>query len=286
MKRTLSLLLAIFIFVSSLLILSSCGRDDEEFDDNKPTVAVTIVPQATFVRAICGDSYNIVTMVPPGSSPETYDPSLKEMKRFSKADVYFTIGVPSETNILKSVSDKTEVIELHTLCAKKYDDLKIGTERDPHIWLSPKRVKIMAEAICDELCKLTPDNADKFRDGLDSFIQELNSADEYIRAKLDGIENRKFLVYHPSFGYFADEYNLDMFALEEEGKEATAKHKQEMIEIAKKNGIKIIFYQAENSGREAQSFAEDIGGEAVELEPLGADYINNIKKIADKIAGR
>ena len=89
---------------------------------------------------------------------------------------------------------------------------------------------------------------------------------------------------HPAFGYFADDYSLTQYALEEHGKEADAKHMTEIIDLAKKEDIKVIFYQAEISGRQAAAFAEEIGGTAVCLEPLAADYTENLRKMAKTLA--
>lgn len=272
------------MLTASALALTSCGDSETKKDDGKLTIAVSIVPQETFAKAICGDLANVITMVPPGSSPETYEPTPKEMTTFSDADIYFTIGVPSEEKILQSAGDVT-VYPLYTEIAKTYPDRTFEEgERDAHIWLSPKRMKLGIELMTQEIVKLDPDNKETYEQNAQDYIAQLDAVDTEIKEKLAGLEGTKFVVYHPAFGYFADEYGLEMFALEEEGKEATPQHLQDMIDLAKNENIKVIFYQQETDSSQAEAYAEEVGGKAVMLAPLSADYLNNLKKMADAIA--
>lgn len=283
MKRKLSLAL---IAAACLAVFSACGTAaPEKSSDGRPVIAVSIVPEETFVKAVCGELVNTVVMVPPGSSPETYEPSPMQMEDFSDAAVYFSIGVPAESsNILPSVSESTKVVSLAEACAAEYADRMIGSERDPHIWLSPKRAVVMVDTIAKEMSELDAANAGTYRANAAAYIEEINAADAEIRASLEKLECKKFIVFHPAFGYLADEYGLEMFALEEEGKEATAAHMQEMIDLAKEENIKVIFYQAEVDSSQSAAFAEELGGVTAQLEPLSADYIENLKTMANTIA--
>ena len=51
-----------------------------------------------------------------------------------------------------------------------------------------------------------------------------------------------------------------------------------------KEGISVIFTQAENAGMQPKVFADEIGGRVEVLDPLSGDYINNLYDIASKIA--
>ena len=279
MKKTYLILAIIMLFG---VFAVSCNNENK---DDRPTVAVTIAPEKTFVYAVCKDTVNIVTMVPSGASPESYDPTPKEMTAMSKACVYFSVGVPSEDNILPSLPKSVKEVKLDEAVRKNYPDLTLGDERDPHIWLSVRRVKIMIEKICDTMCDIYGENSDIYKKNSLEYLSLLDSTDAEIRNTLASVENRGFIVYHPSFGYFADEYSLTMYALEEEGKEATAQHMKDVINLAKENKINVIFYQAENAGKQAKAFAEELeGGVAVQLDPLSDNYIENLKVMASEIA--
>lgn len=263
----------------------SSVSSSESTSEDKPIIAVTIVPEQTFVKAVCGDFAEVITMVPPGNSPANYEPTPEEMKKFSDASLYFSIGVPTEeANILPNVED-VKVISLKDKIASVYPERTFESgHRDPHIWLSPKRVKVAIEAISSEMCDLDPANEAEYKENASAYIKQLDKLDSEIIAALNDIQYKKFIVYHPAFGYFADDYGLEMYSLEENGKEATAQHLQDMIDFAKKENIKAIFYQKEIDSSQSKAFAEEIGGKTMQLSPLSADYINNLKSMANLMA--
>lgn len=251
----------------------------------KPVVAVTIVPEQTFVEAVCGDLADVVTMVPPGNSPENYEPTPEQMEKFSEASLYFSIGVPTEeANILPKAGD-VKVISLRDEVAKVYPLRTFESgETDPHIWLSPKRVKVMIDIIDQQMSQLDPTHADTYHKNAAAYESQLDELDQSIQSELAPLKDKKFIVYHPAFGYFADDYGLTMYALEEEGKESTPQHLQEMVDLAKKENIKVVFYQEEVDSSQSAAFAEEIGGKTMQLSPLAANYIENLKSMADLMA--
>ena len=251
----------------------------------KPIIAVTIVPEKAFVEAVCGDLAEVITMVPPGNSPANYEPTAQEMEKFSDASLYFSIGVPTEeANILPSIGD-IKVISLQDAVSAVYPDRTFEPDkRDPHIWLSPKRVIVMIETIANEMSELDSANAATYSENAQAYIAQLTALDEQITTALAGVQSKAFIVFHPAFGYLADDYGLTMYALEEDGKEATAQHLQEMIDLAKDENIKVIFYQDEIDSSQSEAFAEEIGGKTIQLAPLAANYIENLENMADTMA--
>ncbi len=271
----------------SLLLLSGCDNQRTSKAGNKKTVvAVTVLPQKALVEAVCGDLAEVVTIVPPGNSPGNYEPTPQEMENFSRASVYFTIGVPTEkANILPKAEDM-KIVDLPAWVAKEYSDREFSPgKRDPHIWLSPKRAKVMVEVIADTMAALDTGNAQTYQDNAEAFLKELDRVDAEITETFAAIQNKTFIVFHPAYGYFADDYGLEMYPLEENGKEATPQHLQDMIDLAKAENIKVIFSQAEIDSKQPDAFAEEIGGEKVMLDPLSGDYIANLEHMAKAISG-
>lgn len=266
-------------------MVACSAQDENQSADEKLQIAVSIVPQETFVKAVAGDLVDVVTMIPSGASASNYEPTMEEMAAFEDSAVYFSIGVPTEeVNIMPNVGD-VPVVSMVEKVEAVYDQVTFDDgSRDPHIWLSPKRVIVMVEAICEELSELDPDNADIYEENAASYCEELTELDNTITEALSDVENRAFIVYHPAFGYLADDYDLTMYALEEDGKEATAQHLEEMIDFAIESNIKVIFYQAEIDSSQSQTFADEIGGETTMLEPLSADYIDNLINMAEVMA--
>lgn len=248
------------------------------------TAAVTIVPEAAFVRAVGGGLVRVITVIPPGYTPAVYEPSPKAAVALSEAALYFAIGVPAEANIMPLLSKSTKVISLSDASSSVYPDLTLCGGRDPHIWLSPKRVAVMVEKTAEELSLADPDNAAAYHANAALYISELNSASERAHTLTAELKQRKFIVYHPAFGYLAEELGLEMYALERGGKEASPLQLGKMADFAMAEGIKVIFYQEETDSGQAHAFAEEIGGRAVALAPLSPNYIANIVKMAAAIA--
>lgn len=247
-------------------------------------IAVSIIPQARFAEEILGDKGKVQCLITEGGSPATYAPSPLALAELSHADIYFTIGVATENNnILNNLPDTVKIVPLDSLVREEYPDLTIGNNRDPHIWLSPKRAIIMVKKMAEYIAMLDVNNKDFYLANAENYIQKIIETDKQAKEILSSIKNKKFMVFHPAFGYLADDYGLEMFALEHHGKEAGAKHLQEMIDIAKKNSIKVIFHQKEISSRQVEAFASEIGGKAVELNPLSYDYTENLLLLAKSI---
>jgi len=272
--------------VLCVFLVSGCTADRKKPETTggdtarKPVIAVSIIPEETFVKAVCGDLVEIVVMLPPGSNPENYEPSPAEMEKFNSASLYFSIGVPAEENILQN-ADNIRTVFLHDKVSAVYPDRKFASGgRDPHIWLSPKRVKVMIEVIAEEMFAIDAKHGETYRRNAENYIKLLDALDTEIATAFSGLQNRKIIVYHPAFGYFSDDYRLDMYALEENGKEATAQRLQQMINFAKEEGIRVVFYQEEVDSRQSKAFAEEIHGKTVMLAPLAADYIENLRLMA------
>lgn len=290
-----------------ITLLIGCNHSAKE--DSTPSIpsdktvtkkiitAVSIVPQKTFVKAVGGDLVDVIVMIPPGHSPANYQPTPQQMVEFSNAKVYFSIGVPTEqANILPKaselnanihivhLSEKVDAVYPPRMIEKNNNDTHEAhnhTSQDPHIWLSPKRVVIMIEAVKEELIALDPENKNFYEKNAKTYIAQLQDLDHDIKETLKGVNSKSFIIYHPAFGYFADDYGLEMITIEENGKESTAKKLQSVINLAKKENIKFIFYQEEFDSKQAETIANEINGATIKVAPLSPDYQKNLRNIAN-----
>jgi len=261
------------------------------------TSVVSILPQSYFVERIGGDKVEVVVMVGPGRSPETYEPTPKKMTKVSEGRLYFTIGVPFEKFWMDRIvasSPNIKVVPTHNGVSlrhieTRHEHLNVNidsglTDRmDPHIWLSPSRVKVIASNIYEALSEIDPDHQGFYRKNLNLFHQDLDRLTQEIQEKLIPLKKRRFIVFHPAWGYFAEEFNLEQIPIEIEGKSPAAKTLSHIIDLAKKENLKTIFVQKQFSGMSAQTIADAIGGEVVTIDPLSPDYLNNLIEIANKL---
>ena len=156
---------------------------------------------------------------------------------------------------------------------------------DPHIWLSPKLVKIQAGHIFEALVKASPQNKDYFTKNYNQLIKDLDGLDKKLTNAFKSIKGQTILVFHPAFGYLANAYGFEQESIETEGKDPTPKQLQKIIGEAKKDGVKVIFVQAQFSTKSAKAVASEIGGAVVQIDPLAKDYFSNLEQMAKTIVG-
>ena len=244
-------------------------------------VAVSIAPQADFVKHVAGDGVEVVVMVPPNADPHTYEPTPSQLEKVSKAKIYFMVG--SGLGFERAWMDKLVDLNPNMLLVNGSEGISL-MDGDPHVWLSPKNAKVMVLNFYEGLVKVDPAHKDEYKENLDRYLEELDSLDAYIRDRLSGYEERAFLVYHPAFGYFARDYNLTQLSVEREGKPPSPATIESCIELAKEHHISYVFVEPQFPTDQAKVIAEEIGGRIEWLDPMPEDYVSGMKLVADRVA--
>jgi len=260
----------------------------------QPFVAfVSVQPQAAFVRAVGGEYIRVAVMVPPGRSHETYDPTPRQMQELTQAQLYFRVGLPFEESWiprirhnnpgLKIVDTRQGIHLLNTQHPHEPGEAAHGA--DPHIWMDPNLVKIQARTIRDALVEIDPAHRKDYERNFQDFTARLTQLDLDLRRILSRAPSRRFMVYHPSWGYFAKAYGLEQVPIEIEGKEPGPRSLAAVIETARKQGVKTLFVQKQFSSRSAQVIAQAIGGRVVPVDDMPDDYFGELRALAHWIAG-
>ncbi|ADJ27670.1 metal ABC transporter solute-binding protein, Zn/Mn family [Nitrosococcus watsonii] len=258
-------------------------------------VFVSILPQKYFVERIGGQRVQVSVMVRQGQSPETYEPTPRQMAKLAQAKLYFRIGIPFENIWLErmiAANPKMEVVDCRQGISllpvmQNHSILEAGDHHgmaDPHIWTSPPLVKIMAAHIRNALIAVKPVFSSQFEKNYQAFIQDLNQLDQYIRQTLAGITHRHFMVFHPAWSYFARTYGLEEIPIEQAGKEPGAKSLAALIERGRQEGFRAIFVQKQSSRSNAELVARAIGAKVIVLDPLAEDYGRNLRHVASVLA--
>jgi zinc transport system substrate-binding protein len=253
-------------------------------------VFVSVAPIKTFVEKVGGAHVVVTTLVRPGESPQTFDPSPQQIAALARAQLYVRVNVPFEqvwmpriraANPRMVVLDATADIEPRALSAHEgHGDHP--HELDPHVWTSPLLARDIARSIRDQLIALDPANADDFKRAYAAFADELVALDRDIRQWLAPLRSRRFMVYHPAWGYFADTYELTQVPIEQAGKEPGAQSLVALIRQARRDKVQVVFVQPQFDRRLAGRVAAAIGGRVVAVDPLAADYIANLRRVAQQ----
>lgn len=272
------------MLVLASLAVGACDRGAEDGDD-RLMVTVSILPQAYFVQEVGGGLVAVNVMVEPGANPATYEPRASQMRALSDSDCYVSIGVPFEEAWLDRIAganpdmlmvDSTAGIELRTFP---------NGVVDPHIWLSPRRVAIQAQTIAEALIQLDADHEAEYLANLERIKKEVESLDLRITEVLAPHAGQAVVVTHPSWAYFAEDYSLEIIPIEVGGQEPSAAELAELVAIAQREEIRVVFAQPEFSTEAAEIVADEIDGEVVLIDPLAEDWAANLLDIAETMAG-
>ena len=261
----------------------------------KTNIVVSITPQKLFVQKIGGEKVAVKVMVKPGNSPHTYEPKPSQMKDIAKADIYFSIGVefeeawlPRFTNQNQKMAvfhiDKNiEKIDMAHKERKSHSEHEKGA-KNPHIWVSPKNVEIIAHNIYDALIKVDSKNSSYYKKNLEKFLKEIIQIDKEITEILKNVKkDTRFMVFHPSWGYFAKEYELKEIAIEVGGKSPTPKNIIKIMKEAKEVGVKAIFVQPEFSDKIAKTLSNELQIPIIKISPLSGNWPENLIQLAKAI---
>jgi zinc transport system substrate-binding protein len=292
----------------------------QAFANEKPLVFVSIVPQKYFVQQIAKDLVDVEVMVQPGADPHTYEPTPQQMVAISKAKLYFAIGIEFErANLSKIISTNPQIKEVPTdrgikkipMAAydhhdeegehhEKSEHHKEDEHRhekgepahqgdrhdheglDPHIWLSPPLVKIQARTIMNALQEIDPSHRALYESNFQQFISQINRLDSELKTIFAGKKGLQFMVFHPSWGYFAQAYGLKQVPVQIEGKDPKPAQLKELIEHAREKNIKVIFVQPQFSAKSATLVAKEINGEVAFVDPLAQNWSANLHEVANK----
>jgi zinc transport system substrate-binding protein len=265
-------------------------------------VAVSILPQKYFVERIGGDRVAVEVMIPPGANPAVYDPKPDQLRKLSECQLYFAIRVPFEGVWVQKfrsmyssleVVDVTEGMELMNMAAHTHADADESHAhehhhheaglKDPHVWLSPPYAALMAKNMLNAMMRKDPENASYYKANYERLSSEIAALDLELQKRFSRHAKsgpRKFMVFHPAWGYFAKTYGLIQLPVELEGKEPKPAQLEKFIQLAQKEGLKVIFVQPQFSKRSAEVIAEAIGARLVTLDPLAYDWFKTLREAA------
>jgi len=284
-----------------MLLFANCQKPVVQNDH--PKVFVSILPQKYFVDKICGDLVDVFVMVLPGSSPHTYEPRPSQMKELSKASAYFSIGVEFENAWLPKfaqISKSMRIIHSDSLVQKAPADSSETAEMsgnkisnsnfglDPHIWLAPRNAAQITRNIYGALCQIDPVHSEVFTRNYLAFEKEISHTHDTICALLrcdsKTSAEKNFMVFHPSWAYFAREFGLRQLAIEIEGKEPSPRQLESVFTQARKNGVRAIFVQPQFSRQSAQTIARQLNAQVLVADDLAYNWSENLLSIAQAIA--
>ncbi|MDK2792089.1 MAG: zinc transport system substrate-binding protein [Deferribacteres bacterium] len=276
-------------FVILLIMITICSKAYA-----KDIIFVSILPVKFIAEQIAGNNFEVKALVPENFDPHTYEPKPDDMKMFAKAKYYLSIGDNFDgvwLDKLISVNKKIKIVNIdNTIRKRKFDDHESHHENnaehehgmyDPHIWTGLKNMKIMAKNILNFLSNEDSKNLNYYKLRYEQFIKEIDKIIGEFDSIFTNCDNKKFLVFHPSWGYFADDFHLHQIAIEDEGGEPSIKHLKGIIDMVKRENIKVMFVQPQINSKISETISKQLKVEKITINPLSYNILDEFYKIKE-----
>ena len=260
-----------------------------QFDGNgKKTIYVTIAPLRALVEEVVGEDYNIEVLVPKGASPESFEPTTKNLIALNDAEQIFMIGLINfEQSLTNSVKESGRVVNLSEgieLIAGSCSHCSHAHAHgiDPHIWTSPRALKHMVNTIGTAMQTIAPDSI-KYRDNADKLIDKLETLNALCSSRIEANNVDAIMIYHPAFTYYAHDYGIEQISVEQDGKEPSPRQLTTLVEKARKHNISKLLIQPQYSKDKLRALALECDAKVVEVDPLSEDIIAEIERVTTLI---
>lgn len=311
---------ALTTLLATTLLFACGGREQHP----KADMMVTIAPLKYIVEQITAGDFTVGVMVPTGASPETFDPTPRQMAEVSDAKMLFSTGlIDFENNLLERIEGDCTVVDLshgidlieghshgkeehhhtdgeyhegrdhahegHTHGETAHTEAKAHSHShhgiDPHIWTSPRELKIMARNAYEAIIAHYPDSI-HYTTAYNALAERFESLDKECRAMCESSSSRAFAIYHPALSYYARAYGIEQIAIEADGKEPSARQIAQIIDKARTTGVRTLLYQTEFPRSVVDIVAKDMGVEPTEINPLAENPVEFIENVTRLITGK
>lgn len=284
----------VFLFIAALVAVSCGGKRDASSVDNKVVISTSIAPFEYFISEIAGSDFKVNVIVPPGASPETFEPTPSILRGVAGSTAIIMngylgyelawgdriSGINSKIAVLK-LADSQDLIygEAH-----RHGDHLHFSGVDPHFWTSTIAAMKMADDIKQFLKKIYPDRALEFDSNHEQLVTTIGMVSARLDSLLEGHRGESFMIFHPALTYLARDYGLNQVSVEVDGKEPSPAQMKSFIDTGKSKGIHVIFVQREFDKRNAKTIANEIGAEVIEIDPLNGNWPETVLSIGEALS--
>lgn len=275
--------------LSILMILCGCSSGHK---DDRAAIAVSFEPQAWLIEQIAGDEFDIITLLPAGSDPESYQPSISTMKGLGNSDVFFSLGTQGfEKSLSDNISSNfpdLKIIDCTNGITKIYGShghsghtANGNKEFDPHMLSSIRNCIAIAKNMTGALIELYPDKAEKFIEGSNNLISKLQAMDDSITNM--NLKDKAVVIRHPSLSYFARDYGIRQISLQEDGKETSPLQLKRRLGAVKDSNPNVFVSEREHASSSDKDVAEQLGINLIQVSLNSADWLDDLMRLSNEI---
>ncbi|MGM0501641.1 MAG: metal ABC transporter solute-binding protein, Zn/Mn family [Bacillota bacterium] len=301
------------LIVAMLLVVAIIGGCQSATQEKTEKIVYTsIYPLYEAANKISGDNLTVKLVIPNGAELHSYRPSPKKIANLEQADLFFYNGLGLEPWADKAVSNleqssvKAVNISQHVNLIKfnknknleeehNHQEQEEHSDYDPHLWLDPLNMKLIAQKMKSEFQKLDSANKDVYQKNYQSFVQKIDKLDQKYHNTLKNKEQEYILVSHAAFGYLANRYNFQQLSVT-----GVAPHEEpspgvlaELTNKAKEHNLDYIFMETLANPKTVDILAQEADLQVLKLNPIagltkkenkaGEDYFSLMDQNLDNL---
>jgi zinc transport system substrate-binding protein len=288
--------------------VAACSADRPRPPGAPVRVVVALYPLQYVVQEVGGGRVSVKNLVSPGAEPHDLELSPRQVADVADADLVVYLGgfqpAVDEAVGLEAADEALDVGGSVPLLAAPEpggpavlaDDETAADGMDPHLWLDPSRLALVAGAVATRLAAIDPTNAAAYHASSLELRARLSALDSEYATALRSCDRREIVVSHAAFGYLADRYRLSQVAIAglQPEAEPTPQRLAEVAVLARRFGITTVFFETLVSPAVADAIATEVGARTAVLDPIegppDGDYMSamrtNLSELVSALACR
>ena len=269
----------------------------------KLNVVTSTTDLAALAQEVGGDRITVDAIARGYQDPHFVEAKPSFLLKLRQADLLISVGLQLEIGwlpplITQSGNPRVQVGANGYLDASQFAEiLEIPTGQvtramgdvhplgNPHYWLDPDNGRRVAKGISEKLAELQPSDQAYFQQRFLDFDKRLTAAEKVWDEEMKPFHGRKLVTYHRSWPNFAKHFGLDVVGYVEPrpGIPPTPSHTIELIQMMKRDNVKVIVVEPYFDLKTPNSIAQAVGGKVLVLLPSvgGEKQVTDYFKLFD-----
>jgi zinc transport system substrate-binding protein len=278
------------VVLAAVVLAASCGGDDTSYGsaatvDGAPVVAASFYPVEEIARRVGGDRVAVTGLVPPGGGAHDHEPTAAQLTDLASTDVVLFLGggfQPAVEAAIESVAgsatavDLLEDLELLPVTDQlpgtggEVDGEVLADGTDPHVWLDPENMIVMAERVAEVFAAADPEGSEEYARNAEAYVTELSALSAEMAQGLASCQSNVIVTSHRAFEYLARRFDLVQIPIAGISPEVepSAQALEAVADAARANDVQVIFFEENLPADLSETIAAEIGATTDVLDPV------------------
>lgn len=258
---------------------------------------VTVAPLSSLLRSLGGEQVEVQVLLPPGRDVETTAARPRDLRKLERAELVWWIGSPAFVAESRTVAPwlrrhpgvaavaLADPPAAGLVAAPRSAGVRLthshesASSADPHLWLSPRAILTSLSQLETALGRLRPHSTARFAARRSALEERIGLVSEAFRQLVRNGGPRSFLVHHPSLGALAAEFGLEQYALEDHGREPTARQLLHRISWCRQERIRSVLVVRGTRPSSVRVLERELGLRPIEVDLFEEDWFTLMEGI-------